>query len=184
MRPLILTQNITLDGSVEMLDDWFDPMAADDEMGEVTARDSADCDTILLGRRTFEDFRGFWPEQTDDPTGVSSELDDLHKLVVSRTITDPGWRNSTVLVGDPVEAVRELKRGEGGEISLTGSISVCHLLIAAGLVDEYRLWTYPVVQGRGRRLFPDGHRQRLELREHLSFSTSVTYTRWTSGGTP
>ncbi|WP_010533104.1 dihydrofolate reductase family protein [Brachybacterium squillarum] len=184
MRPLILTQNITLDGSVEMLDDWFDPMAADDEMGEVTARDSADCDTILLGRRTFEDFRGFWPEQDDDTTGISAELDALRKVVVSRTLGDPGWVNSTVISTDPVAAVRELKAADGGEISLTGSIELSHLLLGVGLVDEIRLWTFPVTQGRGRRLVPEGHRQRFTLREHLAFPSSVTYTRWTLGGTP
>lgn len=61
MRPLILTQNITADGSVEMLDDWFDPMAQDADQARIVARDSAACDAIRLGRQTFEDFRGFWP---------------------------------------------------------------------------------------------------------------------------
>jgi dihydrofolate reductase len=76
--------------------------------------------------------------------------------------------------------VRALKQTEGAEISLTGSITLCHALITAGLVDAYCLWTYPYVQGRGRRLFPDGHTERLELVEHLSFASGVTYTRWTS----
>ena len=70
-------------------------------------------------------------------------------------------------------------KGEGKEIQLTGSITLCHTLIAAGLVDEYRIWTVPYVQGRGRRLFPDGHREHLVLREHLAFAAGVTYTRWT-----
>ena len=180
MRPLILTQNITADGSVEMLDDWFDPMAQDVDQARIVARDSAACDAILLGRQTFEDFRGFWPQQTEDTTGVSDELNTLQKYVVSSTMTDPAWQNSTILTGDPVEQVRALKQTEGAEISLTGSITLCHALIAAGLVDGYCLWTYPYVQGRGHRLFPDGHTERLELVEHLSFAAGVTYTRWTS----
>ena len=179
MRPLILTQNITADGSVEMLDDWFDPMAQDVDQARIVARDSAACDAILLGRQTFEDFRGFWPQQTEDTTGVSDELNTLQKYVVSSTMTDPAWQNSTILTGDPVEQVRALKQTEGAEISLTGSITLCHALIAAGLVDGYCLWTYPYVQGRGRRLFPDGHTARLELVEHHAFAAGVTYTRWT-----
>ena len=94
MRPLILTQNITADGSVEMLDDWFDPMAQDTDQARVLARDSASCDAILLGRQTFEDFRGFWPQQTEDTTGVSDELNTLQKYVVTSTLTDQIGRAS------------------------------------------------------------------------------------------
>lgn len=178
MRPLVITQNITVDGSIEMLDDWFDPTDSPPDQQEILQRDSAACDAILLGRQTFEDFRGFWPEQADDTTGITDELNQLAKYVVSTTMTDPAWQNSTLLNGDPVVAVRALKEQAGEEISLTGSITLCHTLIAAGLVDEYRLWTYPYVQGRGRRLFPDGHRHRLVLAEHRAFSSGVTYTRW------
>jgi dihydrofolate reductase len=179
VRPLIITQNITVDGRIEMLDDWFDPMAQDADQAEILARDSAACDAILLGRQTFEDFRGFWPEQTDDPTGITDELNTLEKYVVTSTMTDPGWAHSTILAGDPLAAIAELKRGEGEEISLTGSITLCHAVIAAGLADEYRLWTYPHVQGRGRGLFPEGHREELALVEHLSFTSGIAYTRWT-----
>ena len=178
MRPLVLTQNVTADGSIEMLDDWFDPSADDSDQLEITARDSAACDAILLGRKTFEDFRGYWPQQADDTTGITDELNALQKYVVSSTMTDPGWQNSTILSGDPVAQVRGLKATEGEEISLTGSITLCHALIAAGLVDAYVLWTYPYVQGRGRRLFPEGHVESLELVEHLSFASGITYTRW------
>ena len=181
MRPLVVTQNITVDGVVEMLDDWFDPMTQDAEMLAVNQRDSALCDTLVLGRQTFEDFRGFWPEQVDDPTGVTEELDGLDKFVVSRTMTDPRWQNSTVIDGDPLSAIRRLHDRPGdGEVVVTGSITLCHRLIAAGIVDDYRLWTYPYVQGRGRRLFPDGYRVPLRLVEHLAFATGVTYTHWTT----
>jgi dihydrofolate reductase len=71
-------------------------------------------------------------------------------------MTDPQWQNSTVLSGDPVDDVRALKDQPGQDIVVTGSITLCHTLIGAGLVDEYRLFVYPVVQGRGRRLFPEG----------------------------
>lgn len=156
MRKLVITQNATLDGSIEMLDDWFDPQLQDDELLDETHRQDRQSDALLLGRRTFEDFRGYWPEQDDDSTGVADYLDQVAKYVVSSTLADPGWANSTVLRGDPVAEVAALKAGSGRDIVLTGSIALAHMLIAAGVVDEFRLTVYPTVQGRGRRLFPDG----------------------------
>lgn len=157
MRTLAITQNITVDGSIEFLDTWFDPQAQDDELLAESHRQDAAADALLVGRRTFEDFRSFWPHQTDDATGITDYLNGVAKYVVSSTITDPQWQNSTVLPGDPVENVRDLKAQPGKDIVLTGSISLGHALIAAGLVDEYRLFVHPTVQGRGRRLFPDGY---------------------------
>ena len=89
---IIITQNMTLDGRVEMLDDWFDPQAQDDELSDELMRQSAEEDVLLLGRQTFEDFRGYWPLQTDDTTGVAQHLDRVDKRVVSSTLTDPGWQ--------------------------------------------------------------------------------------------
>lgn len=157
MRTLAITQNITVDGSIEFLDDWFDPQAQDDELLEESRRQDSGADALLLGRRTFEDFRGFWPHQTDDSTGIAEYLNQVAKYVVSSTITDPQWDHSTVLAGDPVEQVAQLKAQPGRDIVVTGSITLGHTLIGAGLVDEYRLFVYPTVQGRGRRLFPAGH---------------------------
>ena len=156
MRKLVITQNITLDGSIEMLDDWFDPQLQDDDLLAETHRQDAESDALLLGRQTFEDFRSYWPKQTDDATGITDYLNGVAKYVVSTTMTEPDWANSTVLAGDAVRRTAELKNEPGKDIVLTGSISVAHTLIAAGLVDEYRLFGYPAVQGRGRRLFPDG----------------------------
>ncbi|MDX1887554.1 dihydrofolate reductase family protein [Mycolicibacterium sp. 120270] len=179
MRKLVITQNMTLDGSIEMLDDWFDPQLQDDDLLAESHRQDAECDAMLLGRRTFEDFRGYWPNQRDDSTGITDYLNDVAKYVVSTTMTDPQWRNSTVL-GDPVGPVRELKAAPGRDIVLTGSISLGHALISAGLVDEYRLFVYPTVQGRGRRLFPDGmSTSALTMTEPAkSFSSGITLLRY------
>jgi dihydrofolate reductase len=156
MRKLVITQNMTLDGSVEMLDDWFDPQLQDEDLLEESHRQDSQADALLVGRQTFEDFRGYWPKQTDDHTGVTAYLNRVAKYVVSSTMRDPQWENSTVLAGDPVEKATALKSQPGKDIVLTGSISLAHTLIASGVVDEYRLFVYPTVQGRGRRLFPDG----------------------------
>jgi len=84
-----------------------------------------------------------------------------------------------VLSGDPVEQVHELKALDGKDIVVTGSIRLCHTLIEAGLVDEFRLFTYPVVQGRGRRLFPPGYQvERLELRDARSFGSGIVLTAY------
>ena len=179
MRPLIFTQNVTADGSIEMLDDWFDPMAQDADQAQIVARDSASCDAILLGRQTFEDFRGFWPHQTDDATGITDYLNTVDKYVVSSTMTDPEWQNSTVLSGDVIDEVTALKNADGKDIVVTGSISLCHTLIGAGLVDEYRLFVYPTVQGSGRRLFPDGLEiPTLRLVDTKSFELGVSLLRY------
>ena len=156
MRSLIITQNVTLDGSVEMLGDWFDPQLQDDELIAEMRRQDETADALLLGRQTFEDFRSYWPHQTDDPTGIADYINTVTKYVVSSTMVEPEWNNSVVLTGDPVERVRALKAASGGDVVATGSITLCHALIAAELVDEYRLFVYPFVQGAGRRLFPDG----------------------------
>lgn len=176
MRTLAITQNITVDGSIEMLDNWFNPADPAPDRAAHNAALSARCDAILLGRQTFEDFRGYWPLQTDDTTGVTDELNRIDKFVVSSTLNDPGWQNSTVLNADWLDRVRALKAEPGGEIVTTGSIRLCHALLAERLVDEVRLYTYPAVQGRGRRLFPDGYAvESLRTLEVTPFEGGVTY---------
>ena len=178
-RTLAITQTITIDARVEMIGDWFDPADQDPEILAETRRQDVTCDALLLGRQTFEDFRGYWPHQVDDPTGISAQLDALTKYVVSTTLTDPQWQNTTIIDGDLVAAVRKLKSQPGQDIVCTGSITLCHALLAAGLVDEIRLFTFPVVQGRGRRLFPDdGPGSAARLERSLHFSNGVTYTGW------
>ena len=183
MRTLAVTQNITVDGSIELLGDWFDPQGQSDRddsdlLDEIHRQDSR-ADGLLVGRRTFEDLRGYWPQLSDDSTGISDYLNRVEKHVVSSTMTDPRWENSTILSGDPVKEVRALKQRPGRDVVLTGSIMLCHALIEAGLVDEYRLFVYPVVQGRGRRLFPDGFEcSELRLLEAKAFMSGITYSRY------
>ncbi|MDN5861635.1 MAG: dihydrofolate reductase family protein [Pseudonocardia sp.] len=179
MRTLAITQNITVDGAVEMLDSWFDPTDQAPDRAAHNAGLSARSDAILLGRQTFEDFRGYWPLQTDDTTGITDELNRIDKYVVSATLGDPGWQNSTVLGADWTDRVREMKAEAGGEIVVTGSIRLCHALLAEGLVDEVRLYVFPAIQGRGRRLFPDGYAVKsLRTLEVTPFEGGVTFLRY------
>jgi dihydrofolate reductase len=186
VRTLAITQNITVDGSIEMLGDWFDPQGqAKDENSDLLEelhRQDRQADGFLVGRRTFEDLRSYWPDLSDDTTGISDYLNRVQKYVVSSTMTDPQWQNSTVLSGNPAEEVRGLKAKPGQDIVVTGSITLCHTLIEAGLVDEYRLFFYPAVQGRGRRLFPDGFEcPALRLLEAKVFRSGITYSRYAAG---
>lgn len=186
MRSLIITQNVTLDGSIEMLGDWFNPQAHDDDLTAELRRQDENADALLLGRQTFQDFRSYWPHQTSDPTGIADYINSVAKYVVSSTVTDPQWSNSTILSGDPVEQVRTLKAAPGGDIVATGSITLCHTLIAAGLVDEYRLFIYPCVQGGGRRLFPDGTTLSgfRPAAPPVTFPGGVTLVSWTAPTSP
>jgi len=136
MRTVAVTQNITVDGSIEFLGDWFDPTADQSDQLELVHEQSAQSDALLVGRRTFEDFRSYWPAQTDDQTGITSHLNAVQKYVVSTTIDDPKWENTTVLCGDPVAEVATLKQQDGRDIIVTGSIRLCHTLITAGLIDN------------------------------------------------
>jgi dihydrofolate reductase len=178
MRTLAITQNMSADGSIELLGDWFDPGDQDEELAAEIRRQSEHEDVLLLGRQTFTDLRAYWPQQTDDTTGVAELLDRVHKLVVSTSLGEPGWQNSRVIGSDWEKHVRALKEEDGGDIVVTGSLTLCPALIAAGLVDEYRLFVYPAVQGRGRRLFPEGYGVGLSLLECRAFGNGVVLLRY------
>ena len=183
MRRLLLTENITADGRIEMLDDWFDPADQDPELAEELQRQTAREDVLLLGRQTFEDLRGYWPGRTDDTTGVAEALDRADKRVVSSTLTDPQWENTTIIDGDPLLAVRELRRAPGRDVIVTGSIQLAHALIEAALVDEFRVFTHPAWQGRGRSLFPDGFdAPRLRRIDGRVFPGGVVYAAYEPAG--
>jgi len=136
-------------------------------------------DAFLVGRTTFEQMRSFWPQQLNDTTGVTDHLNRVAKYVVSTTVEDPGWEGTTILRG-PLEAdVRALKSAEGSDIVVTGSIQLCHALTDAGLVDEYRLFTYPHVEGRGRRLFQNRTTvPPLHLTQVREFRSGLVLTRY------
>src|SRR5215212_4078572 len=116
MRDLIVTQNITLDGVIDASEGWFavadDPEVDRSDLQEALAEQSAAADAVLFGRVTFEEMRGYWPEQTDDTTGVTDYLNRVAKYVLSGTLGDPGWEPTTVLPADGfADAIGALKAG-------------------------------------------------------------------------
>ena len=182
MRPLIVTQNITVDGCIEMLDDWFDPgrhsSTDNSDVLEEIRRQDADADALLVGRQTFEDFRSYWPLQTDDQTGITAYLNQVTKYVVSSTLTKPDWENSVILSGSATEEVEALKESDGLDIVCTGSITLTHELLRAGLVDEFHLFLTTRVVGSGIRFFPDGLTLDLELLEERRFASGLLFARY------
>ncbi|MGW2472833.1 dihydrofolate reductase family protein [Streptomyces sp. NPDC001665] len=167
MRKIIVSTFLTLDGVMQAPGGpeedpesgfthggWQKP-TYDDGVGEAIADWYADTDAMLLGRKTYDIFAGYWP--TADPANPFTErMNSMHKYVASRTLTSVDWQNSTLLTGDTADAVRRLKSTDGRNINVVGSGDLAQTLMREDLVDEYRLTIHPVILGTGKRLFADG----------------------------
>jgi dihydrofolate reductase len=128
----------------------------DDVAGEAIAKGMSEKGGYLLGRKTYEIFAAFWPNQpSDDP--IASALNNLPKYVTSRTLQKPlKWNNSTLIDGDVAEEVAKLKQQPGKNLMVIGSGALAQTLMQHDLIDEYQLMVHPLVLGSGKRLFPDG----------------------------
>jgi dihydrofolate reductase len=142
---------------------WQAPFP-DPAVGEFVTELNSHASAFLLGRRTFEIFRGYWPDQTDPANPIATAINSLPKHVVSRSLgaTDAAWRGehadtARLVSGDVVAAVRALKDEPGDELQVWGSGNLLQTLLRHELVDRFRLMTFPVVLGSGRRLFNDGN---------------------------
>lgn len=140
-------------------------------------------DAFLLGRRTYDIFASYWPHHDDADDPVSHGLNILPKYVVSRTLKDPGWANTTVIDGDVVAAVRELKALPGNELQVHGSGQLVRLLLEHDLLDRLHLLVVPVIVGAGARLFPDrGLDTRLELVDSLTTPSGALISTYRPAG--
>ena len=184
MRDLLVTTFLSLDGVMQApggpdedpsggftLGGWsfgyFDDEVGE-EMGQVMGRPF----DLLLGRKTYDIFAGFWPNAPEDET--SSALNKATKYVASRGTPELSWENSVLLEGDVAKAVAALKQTDGSELQVHGSGDLIQTLLAAGLVDRWHLVIHPVLIGSGRRLFADGT---------IPVSLKLVDGRVTTGGT-
>ena len=126
----------------------------DQMMGETIERQTVRPDAMLLGRRTYEIFASHWPHVGDDDP-VAAKLNGMPKYVASTTLEKAEWNNSTLITGDLAEQVGKLKE-QHGEIAVSGSSRLIQTLLQHNLVDEFVIWTFPLVLGTGKRLFADG----------------------------
>lgn len=136
---------------------------------------------LLLGRKTYEIFAAHWPHVTDDP--AADALNSARKYVASTTLDKAEWNNSTLLEGDVPKAVADLKAESGPEIQVHGSSDLFQTLIGHDLIDEYRLWVFPVVLGKGKRLFGEGAIPAgLKLVDSKTSSTGVVISTYERAG--
>ena len=194
MRRLIVSAFVSLDGVVQApggpeedptggfaLGGWM--FAFGDEGMDISASgfDGKDRE-LVLGRRTYEIFEAYWPYQpADDP--IATTLNAAKKFVASHTLTALGWNNSTLLHGDVVSAIRALKQQVGPDLQVIGSGHLIQTLQAAALIDEYNVWTFPVVLGRGKRLFGESARpSALRLVRSKVSASGVVMSTYEPGG--
>ncbi len=160
MGRIVVTEFVSLDGVVEAPGGgesfkhggWSFDISRGEEGDKFKLDETMASEALLLGRVTYEGFAAAWPSRTDE-AGFADKFNSMPKYVVSSTLEDPEWNNSTVLKGDVGEEVAKLKQEQDGDIVVHGSPQLVQTLIEHDLVDEYRLMVFPVVLGSGKRLF-------------------------------
>jgi dihydrofolate reductase len=167
MRKVVVYELLSLDGIAEQPDAFITDF--DEMMLENLGRVITSQDTVLLGRRTYDDWAGFWPDSDIEP--FASFINGVQKFVVTSTPLEPQWARSSVVGNDLAQFITDLKRQPGGDIGVHGSISLAQSLLEASLVDELRLVIAPVVHTQGRRLFDHGGPKRLSPTRSITSPT-------------
>ena len=186
MGKIVITTNISLDGVVEdpdgqegsVLGGWFGQFGGKDLDGwaKVETEEALGAEALLLGRRSDEWFATRWPSRSGE---WADKLNSMPKFVVSSTLKDAKWSNSTIINGDVVGEVRKLKQQIRGEILVYASYQLVHTLMEHDLVDELRLVTFPVVLGAGERLFgPTSDKRPLRLVDVTAIGDGLTFVTY------
>jgi dihydrofolate reductase len=168
MGRIVVTEFVSLDGVMEdpggsegfEHGGWSFEVSRGEEGDRFKLDETMATDALLLGRRTYEGFAEAWPQRSGE---FADKFNEMPKYVVSSTLTDPEWNNTTVLEGELAAEVERLKSDHEGDIVVHGSASLAEALLEEDLVDELRLMVFPVILGSGRRLFGDSPKRKLEL---------------------
>jgi dihydrofolate reductase len=179
MGRIVVTEFVSLDGVIEdpggsedfKYGGWSFEIERGDEGDRFKLDEAMNSDALLLGRRTYEGFAAAWPSRDGE---FADKFNNMPKYVVSSTLTDPEWTNSTVLDGDLADEVSKLRDEVDGDIVVHGSAQLVQGLVDNGLVDELRLMVFPVVLGAGKRLFGEtSDKQRLRLSDSKTVGDGV-----------
>jgi dihydrofolate reductase len=163
---------------------WQAPYA-EDVMGRLIVEGIAAADGFLLGRKTYDIFAGYWPKITDPNNPIATALNSRPKYVVSRGLERVTWNNSSLIKGDVVDALRKLRQQPGRTLHTWGSTDLLQTLLKNDLIDEYRLFIFPVVLGSGKRLFGSGTvPMTLKQVESVTSSKGATYHKFERSGKP
>ena len=197
MRKLVVTTFLSLDGVMqapggpdEDREDgfshggWQAPYA-DDVMGRLVTEGIGDADGFLLGRKTYDIFANYWPKVTDPNNPIATALNSRPKYVLSRSLERVTWNNSRLIKGDVVAELRKLRQQPGRTLHTWGSTNALQTLLQNDLIDEYRLFIFPVVLGSGKRLFGTGTVPvALKQVESITSGKGATYHRFEPSGKP
>ena len=167
---------ISLDGVVESPDKWHFPYF-DDEMGAIIGKGMETSAAWLMGRRLYDEWSSYWPGQGPE-VPFSEFINTIPKYVVSTTLGDPSWQNTTVLSEDVAAEVQALKESTDGDIQMSGSATTVRWLLANGLLDELALLVHPIAVGSGHRLFEDPVTHPLELISSATLGSGVLHLRY------
>ena len=169
MGRIIVTEFVSLDGVMEdpggaegfRHGGWSFEISRGDAGDDFKLTETLETDALLLGRVTYEGFAEAWPQRSGE---FADKFNNMPKYVVSSTLKDPTWANTTVLDGDPVEALTRLKETFDGDLVVHGSARLVQTLVEHDLADELRLMTWPVLLGSGKRLFADTSEKKTPLK--------------------
>jgi dihydrofolate reductase len=188
MGRIVVTEFISLDGVIEapgggedfQHGGWSFEIDRGEEGDKFKLDEALEAEALLLGRVTFEGFAAAWPSREGE---FADKFNDMPKYVVSSTLEDPEWNNSTVLEGDVAEEVSKLREGQEGDIVVHGSARLVQTLVEHDLVDELRLMVFPVVLGSGKRLFGEtSDKKRLRLADSKMVGDGVAILIYESAG--
>lgn len=173
-KTIAVTEFVSLDGVMQAPQDW-NMSYVEETLGADVQSELDRATGLLYGRMTYDGMAAAWPKRTGT---TADSFNGLPKYVLSNTLTDTSWAGTTILRGDAVPAVSELKASGEGRLLIWGSRQLVQTLAAASLVDEYVLYVHPLVLGKGARLFADGHQEKLELTDTKNYARGVVGLRF------